>query len=948
VKNLLLAIVSAAFLAGGFKARAQEVINTNHTVVRFEVFNAGLSFGSIDIELFDQEKPETVRNFLRYIYRGVYSNLVLHRLVPNFVLQAGHVTIANPASIDAFTGYSLGANFGTITNEYSVGPELSNAFGTIAMARVPGSTNSASANWFINLTNNLSLDSVDGGFTVFGRVVNTSGDRTGTNLLQFFNGVPVAQAFMTDTFEFLTELPVSGTPQGAPRYTDLFTVRASIISGPHVPAPQHSVVRFNIFTGGANFGTLDIELFDQEKPETVKNFLLYVYSSVYSNLVLHEIAPNDALQAGRVRLEGLSGNDVFNRYTPGVNWGRITNEYSVGPELRNDFGTIAMARVFGETNSASSEFFFNLTNSVFLNTNNGGFTVFGRVINSFDDRSGTNLLNFFNSLSTTNGIKGVFIPEFFEFLPSLPVSVIRPTTLVSDLFVAQAYVLQGVTTRDTNAPVAAITEPPLDPPVVLRTTNSVFDFSGTAGDNDGVARVFVEVREKIDGPFSRSTADGKNQWASEVQLKPGTNFIAVRSLDYFGNLSLPEERVVFYSVARPVTLQVQGKGKVAGITDGQMMEVGVTYPLTATPAKGQYFTGWRGSVLNTNARTAYFTMQEDALVIVRFSKTLLGLATGKYEGVFSPPTNGLRNSTGLISLSLKPNGFYTGRLKPLGANYFIRGKFDANGQSIIFGPLGTNLLVLSMALLGEGSEGIVGAYSDGHFESGFTLWRAQSYGRTNSSSYAGQYSFLLSPPGATNNDVTDGSGFGTATVDSRGRIKWSGVLADGAVVKGTAVELAGGRWPFHYTKRNGDSLAGFALFSTNGTFAGSDVRWFAPGFPGETNQKVRLDGSLYTPPSQARLFDWTNGVLTLSGDGLMTPITSDVILHEDGSFQLLSNTNNIEVFVTDGTGLINGSFTHPISGLTTPLQGAVLQSSNKAAGFFPGTPGGNFQIRRAP
>jgi len=89
--------------------------------------------------------------------------------------------------------------------------------------------------------------------------------------------------------------------------------------------------------------------------------------------------------------------------------------------------------------------------------------------------------------------------------------------------------------------------------------------------------------------------------------------------------------------------------------------------------------------------------------------------------------------------------------------------------------------------------------------------------------------------------------------------------------------------------------------------------------------------------------------VTLSGDGLAEPITADVLLNEDGSFTVLSNTNNIQLGVTDATGLLTGSFTHPVSQVTTPLHGAVLQSSNTAAGYFPGSPrNGALLIQRAP
>ncbi len=960
VKNFFLWL-AVAVLAGVSSGRAQEVVNTNHTVVRFDISTGGLPFGSLDIELFDQEKPETVQNFLRYVYRGAYSNLVIHRLVQNFVLQGGNIIVTNPADTGAFSSYTEGPNYGPITNEYSVGPELSNVFGTIAMARFDGVTNSASGNWFFNLADNPGLDAVDGGFTVFGRVVNTTGSLTGTNLLNHFNTVPVAAAFIASTP--LIELPVSGTNLPAARYADLFTLNARIISGPQLPAPQHSVVRFHINTGGTNFGLLDIELFDQEKPETVKNFLLYVHSGIYSNLVVNRLVPGFVLQAGRVRLRDPNTNVPFSSYVQAVNWGPITNEYGVGPELGNDYGTLAMARIGGVTNSASGEFFFNLTNnSSLLDTNDGGFTVFGRVINTYDPFSGTNLLNYFNTFTNGRGVGAAFTSDPFDYLQELAMSTNRSTVLVPDLFTIQSAVIQGVTVRDATPPITTVTQPVATNGVPFTTTNATIRFAGTGGDNQALHRVFVN------GPQGRIVADGLTNWSADVRLDPGTNTFLVFGIDEFGNQSTVQTLKIFYSVKLPVTLQFEGKGKTLGITNGQIMEVGVTYPLTATPSPGYFFVNWRGSVLDSYSRLVYFTMESNATVLCRFSRNLLGLSPGRYDGVFYSATNGLRTTAGLISLTLRPNGFYSGQLRPLGANYGIRGIFGANGSTHIRGPLGTNTINLIMGLYAEGVEAIDARYLDGNIEINFrdgtflsdaALWRQQTYGRTNPYPLAGRYTFQLSPPALTNNALTDGFGFGSLTVDTLGRVKWSATLANqvvrnraGALVnlpplKGTATVLKGDRWSFHFPSRAGEALVGDARFFTNGTF-NADTKWFSPGLTGQLNY-VKLNGARYTPPVSGPPFNWTNGVLTISGAGLTNPIVTAVAWQTNGSFLISSNPHNVQLFVTNATGFVGGSFNHPTSNTLTRLRGVVLQSSNSAAGFVPHLPKhGGFELKRAP
>src|ERR1051326_3413512 len=96
-------------------------------------------FGDIDVELYDQDKPVTVRNFVRYVESGAYANEFFHRCIPNFVVQGGGYTLANPQSESAFalTNVSQIQTFPPITNEFNTGARLSNTYGTIAMAKRP-------------------------------------------------------------------------------------------------------------------------------------------------------------------------------------------------------------------------------------------------------------------------------------------------------------------------------------------------------------------------------------------------------------------------------------------------------------------------------------------------------------------------------------------------------------------------------------------------------------------------------------------------------------------------------------------------------------------------------------------------------------------------------------------------------------------------------------------
>jgi cyclophilin family peptidyl-prolyl cis-trans isomerase len=139
------------------------------------------TFGDLEVELYDQDKPATVQNFIRYVQSGRYTNAFSNRLVPGFVLQAGGFAVTNRGATNWAT--PAVATFPPVTNEFNRGKFYSNVFGTLAMAK-NSDPNSATSQFFFNLADNsASLDNTtnSGGFTVFGHVV------AGTNVLAMFN-----------------------------------------------------------------------------------------------------------------------------------------------------------------------------------------------------------------------------------------------------------------------------------------------------------------------------------------------------------------------------------------------------------------------------------------------------------------------------------------------------------------------------------------------------------------------------------------------------------------------------------------------------------------------------------------------------------------------------------------------------------------------------------------
>lgn len=191
------------------------------------------AYGSIDVELYDQDKPVTVRNFLRYVQSGAYTNMFFHRCLPGFVIQGGGFKVTDRTDTNDATVFFGVTNFGPITNEFNVGPRLSNVYGTLAMAKLDGDPNSASSQWFFNLADNsTNLDNQNGGFTVFGHVVG------GTNVLNQINaltrsetnagGIVDLRWWYGSQAAIFSDLPVS-SGLDRPRFVDLSYVDVSLL-----------------------------------------------------------------------------------------------------------------------------------------------------------------------------------------------------------------------------------------------------------------------------------------------------------------------------------------------------------------------------------------------------------------------------------------------------------------------------------------------------------------------------------------------------------------------------------------------------------------------------------------------------------------------------------------------------------------------------------------------
>jgi cyclophilin family peptidyl-prolyl cis-trans isomerase len=130
--------------------------------------------GKVLIELFKKEAPKTVAHFMELCRKGFYSGILVHRVEPNFVVQAGDPATKKltPAELAKMTPEEMqqkqigaGGSGKAIPFEHN---KLTHEIGTIAMALSAPQSDTGDSQWFINLAPNHFLD---GNYCIFGKVI---------------------------------------------------------------------------------------------------------------------------------------------------------------------------------------------------------------------------------------------------------------------------------------------------------------------------------------------------------------------------------------------------------------------------------------------------------------------------------------------------------------------------------------------------------------------------------------------------------------------------------------------------------------------------------------------------------------------------------------------------------------------------------------------------------
>lgn len=277
-------------------------------------------------------------------------------------------------------------------------------------------------------------------------------------------------------------------------------------------AIDDQVVRFTSqFNAGSVPVTMDMALFSNRTPITRQNFLKYVTDGDYANSFIHRSVPGFVIQGGASNI--INGSIGSVPTDP-----PIVNEFGIS----NTLGTISMAKLGGNPNSATSQWFVSLGgNTDILDPQNGGFTVFGRMTRStfgnaqiFGDPSTFPIFDY-------NGIYSE-LPLFYTHVPNnLQISefILFPGVALVPLPAGEAgesSVLTYTIVLNSNSAVAAAS---IQPAGIL----NLSPVAGQAGSTTVTVRATDSVGNTVDDTFTLTVGltDTFTTWASRSSFPNG-------------------------------------------------------------------------------------------------------------------------------------------------------------------------------------------------------------------------------------------------------------------------------------------------------------------------------------------------------------------------------------------------------------------------------------------
>jgi len=497
------------------------------------------------------------------------------------------------------------------------------------------------------------------------------------------------------------------------------------------------------------------------------------------------------------------------------------------------------------------------------------------------------------------------------------------------------YQLEVTPPPDTTQPVLSVTEPTARLMVV---SNAQFTITGVASDNVGVSNVVIQI-----GEGASLLASGTNQWSATVELVPGTNVLTMTAEDAAGNVSAVVTRTVVYVAFSPLNLSVVGNGSVSGATNQQGLAVGRSYSLAAKPAKGQVFRGWSGDVSGATDRIS-FMMRSNFAVTATFITNPFAGVEGTFVGCFYRTNEFALDSSGLLTVTLRSSGTFSGVVQQPQRRLSFAGRFDLDGLATASIPRkGTNALLLTMNLQFEDGGWIACVVSDGTWSTTNTVENAGFHSRLRpATNYAGRYTMLI--PGAEDADQAPvGDGVATVNVALSGSTTIVGHLADGTPFARRGSLASSGRANlFEPLYRGRGVLIGtvnLRPIPDAGSDVSGDAYWLRmsgakpPTYTNGFLLSSAIIGSAFASSAVTNLLGLSEAqmIFDLPAGGLMV---TNRIAFGSGTRVTNQGPRAMKLTISPSSGLFSGRTDLSGDGPSTAFRGAMLQRQQMGSGYF--------------